>query len=97
MDLVEVQFMPAGRFALVRPGTTLLAAAAAAGVELLSGCTRGMCGTDPVKILAGGGDLEAPAAHEQGTLVRMGLPAGFRLSCSARVIRGLVRVEVGLF
>ena len=56
-----------------------------------------MCGTDPVKILAGGGDLEAPAAHEQGTLMRMGLPAGFRLSCSARVIRGLVRVEVGLF
>jgi len=93
MDLVEVCFVEAGRTVFVQAGTTLLAAAAMADVEILTGCTRGMCGTDAVRVrIAGAGDLEAPADHEAGTLQRMGLGPDCRLACSARVRAG--RIEV---
>jgi ferredoxin len=76
----------------VEPGTTLLAAAGMAGVDIATGCTRGMCGTDAVRVAAAEATLEAPAAPEKGTLERMGLPPGCRLACSARVRAGAVQV-----
>ncbi|MBK8096318.1 MAG: (2Fe-2S)-binding protein [Planctomycetes bacterium] len=97
MDLVEVRFAPAGKVVWVRPGTTLLAAGQTAGVEIVTGCTRGMCGTDAVRVAAAADALQPPSDHERGTLLRMGLPADFRLSCSATVQRGIVQVEVGAF
>jgi ferredoxin len=77
MDLVEVHFTAADRTVFVGPGTTLLEAAGMAGVEILTGCTRGMCGTDAARVTTDRSDgLEIPAAHERGTLDRMGwLPA----------------------
>lgn len=95
VHLVEVQFEPAGKVVFVSPGTTLLAASAAAGVEIACGCRRGMCGTDAVKV--GGDGLEPAAEPERSTLERMGLEPGFRLSCSARVTAGVVRVQLGEF
>ena len=94
MDLVEVSFRAADKVVFVQPGTTLLVAAEMAGVEILTGCTRGMCGTDAVRVEAVPEDaaLEPPQDHEAGTLARMGLGAGCRLACSARVRSG--RVEV---
>jgi ferredoxin len=92
MDLVEVHFVAAGKTVFVSPGTTLLAAAGMAGVEITTGCTRGMCGTDAAQVVAPHGALEAPLAHEQGTLDRMGLAEGCRLLCSARVRCGRVDV-----
>jgi ferredoxin len=93
MDLVEVQFVEAGRSVFVQPGTTLLAAAGMAGVEIATGCTRGMCGTDAVAVdLDAAGALDAPSPTERGTLERMGLAATGRLACSARVCSGRVRV-----
>jgi len=93
MDLVEVHFTAADRTVFVGPGTTLLEAAGMAGVEILTGCTRGMCGTDAARVTADRSDgLEIPAAHERGTLDRMGLAPGCRLLCSARVRAG--RIEV---
>ena len=82
---------------MVQPGTTLLAASVAANVDIATGCRRGMCGTDALRVTAAAGCLEPPAPHEQGTLDRMGLAAGHRLCCSARLIRGPVRVLVGDF
>jgi ferredoxin len=98
-ELVEVRFEPDARTVWVSPGTTLLAAATAAGVDILTGCTRGMCGTDPVRVDVDGvrGALDAPAEHEKGTLERMGLSADFRLSCAARVRHGLVTVHLGAY
>ncbi len=94
MDLVEVRFPAAGTFVCVPPGTTLLAAAGLAGVEILTGCTRGICGTDAVRVVVGRQDaLEPPGATEQGTLERMGVPSGCRLACSARVRVGTVEVR----
>jgi ferredoxin len=92
MDLVEVHFAAADKTVFVQPGTTLLAAAALAGVEIVTGCTRGMCGTDAVRVDCGEGALEPPAMPEAGTLARMGVGASCRLACSARVRAG--RVEV---
>src|SRR5688572_10371418 len=93
MDLVEVRFLAAGKTVFVRPGTTLLAAAGLAGVDIATGCTRGMCGTDAHRVAVAPADaLEAPAEHERGTLDRMGLGDGCRLLCSAKVRAG--RVEI---
>lgn len=96
VDLVEVQFEPAGKIVFVSPGTTLLAASAAAGVEIACGCRRGMCGTDAVKVEPGAG-LQPATDPERSTLERMGLEPGFRLSCSARVAQGVVKVHLGAF
>lgn len=93
MDLVEVRFAVAGRSVFVQPGTTLLAAAGLAEVEILTGCTRGMCGTDAVRVACAPADaLEPPAEHERGTLERMGVGGDCRLACSARVRSGRVDV-----
>jgi len=93
MDLVEVTFAGVGRTVLVRPGTTLLAAADLAAADAMAGCTRGMCGTDAVRVAVDPADaLEPPAAPEAGTLARMGLDAGCRLACQARVRRGRIAV-----
>lgn len=94
--LVEVQFEPAGKVVLVAPGTTLLAASRLAGVDVAVGCTRGMCGTDAVRVEPAAG-LEPPADPERSTLERMGLAPEFRLSCSARVRHGPVRVDLDRF
>jgi ferredoxin len=93
MDLVEVHFAAGDRTVFVQPGTTLLAAAALAGVDVLTGCTRGMCGTDAARVCGDRpGALEPAADPERSTLERMGLAGGCRLLCSARVRCG--RVEV---
>jgi ferredoxin len=97
VGLVEVRFEPVGKVVLVQPGTTLLQASQLAGVEIATGCTRGMCGTDAIAIDGGADGLEPPGPDERGTLERMGLATGFRLSCSARVQRGAVRVALGAF
>jgi ferredoxin len=96
MNLVEVHFVEADKSVFVQPGTTILAAAEMAGVEILTGCTRGMCGTDAHRVTAESGDLNSvlePAEdHEQGTLDRMGVGSDCRLLCSARVKAGKVNV-----
>lgn len=93
-SLVEVQFEPGGRVARVAPGATLLDAAEAAAVDLAVGCTRGMCGTDLVRVIAGAGGLADPDEDERGTLERMGLGRDYRLSCSARVVSGPITVRI---
>lgn len=84
--MIEVRFAPMNRTAWVRGGASLLAAAEAADVEILTGCTRGMCGTDPVRIVAGAEALAPPKEHELGTLERMGIGPGHRLACSAELV-----------
>lgn len=94
---VEVQFEPGGAIARVEPGATLLEAADAADVSIAVGCTRGMCGTDLVRIVAGLDGLAEPGEDERGTLERMGLGEDYRLSCSARVVSGPITVEINGF
>jgi ferredoxin len=94
MDLVEVRFVGPDKTVFVQPGTTLLAAAALAGVDVMTGCTRGMCGTDAATVVGDRPDaLQDAAEPERGTLERMGLGGGCRLLCSARVRCGRVEVR----
>jgi len=92
MNLVEVHFAEADKTVFVQPGTTLLAASELAGVEIMSGCTRGMCGTDAHRLIAESGALEPCEEHERGTLDRMGVGEDCRLLCSAKVRAGKVTV-----
>jgi nitrite reductase (NADH) large subunit len=86
----EVRFA-AGPTVLARPGESLLKVAEAHQVPLRSGCRMGLCGADPVRIIAGDENLSPPSAAEQATLRRLGLPPECRMACSARV-RGPVTV-----
>ena len=94
--LIEVEFRPGSQRVWLRAGATLLEAAEGASVDILTGCTRGMCGTDPVRILDGARALQPASDHEAGTLERMGVePPEYRLACSARLAtEGPVVVEV---
>src|SRR5262245_25843313 len=94
---VRVRFLPDDKPAVVEPGTTPLAASERAGVDIITGCTQGMCGTDPVRITEGADGLAPPGDPERGTLERMGLPGDYRLSCSAKVLRGSITVVLGTF
>lgn len=98
-ELVEVHFLPDDRRVWVQPGLNLVEAGDLAGVEIVTGCTQGMCGTDPVRIVGGAELLEVWADHERGTLERMGLEADHRLACSARIVAtsGVLTVETGTF
>lgn len=92
MNLVEVHFVEADRTVFVQPGTTLLDAAEMADVDVMIGCSRGMCGTDAHRVEALDGALEEPDEDERGTVERMGLDAACRLLCCARVRSGKVTV-----
>ena len=94
--LIEVEFRPGSQRVWFRAGVTLLEAAEGAGVDILTGCTRGMCGTDPVRVLDGAAGLQSASDHEAGTLERMGVAAPeYRLACSARLAgEGPIVVEL---
>ncbi len=90
----SVTFQGHGTFP-VRPGETLCEVAEAQGLRLNAECHAGICGSDPIRILAGQEHLEPPDAGESDTLQDLcGLPAGpCRLACMVRV-RGPVVVEI---
>src|SRR5262249_36035739 len=82
-----------GPTVLARPGESLLRIAEANQVPLQSGCQMGVCGADPVRILAGAENLTPPSVDEHITLRRLALPADCRMACTARV-RGHVTVAL---
>src|SRR5262249_17255770 len=90
--MAEIRFVP-GPTVLARPGGSLLRIAEANQVRLESGCQMGMCGADPVRILAGAENLTPASTEERVTLRRLALPTDCRMACSARV-RGPVTVAL---
>lgn len=83
----NVTFLPDGRRAEVSPGTSLLDAAEAAGVDLPSNC-GGVCActTCHVWVEAGLESLSAIADREDDKLQEAaGLSARSRLACQAKV------------
>jgi len=85
----EVTFRPEGREATRREvpwGTTLLAAAREAGVDIdhfCGGCCS--CGTCRVQILAGAGNLSRAQGNEEMVLGGVARDRGDRLACQARI------------
>lgn len=89
-EKAEVAFRP-GPTVLATLGDTLLRIAEANHVALESGCRMGMCGADPVRVLAGEDNLSPPTGAERATLRRLSLAPGCRMACTARV-RGPVKI-----
>jgi nitrite reductase (NADH) large subunit len=81
----EVAFADGPRL-LVKPGTPLLDVAEGAEQPIEAGCRMGVCGADPVCVMAGMEHLSELGADEKATLERLGLdPAVNRMACCARV------------
>ncbi len=81
---------------VVEPGQTICEAAEAAGISINAECHSGICGSDPIRILAGHEHLEDEAGElESETLEELcdRKPGQFRLACMVRV-RGPVKVEI---
>ena len=81
----EVTWLPGERRVAATPGVTLLEAAERSGLPLESGCRMGVCGADPVWIVAGAENLSELGRDERGTLERLGLADSARMACCARV------------
>jgi uncharacterized 2Fe-2S/4Fe-4S cluster protein (DUF4445 family) len=93
----EIDLQPVGRHARITPEQTLLAAAQAAGVELVAVCGgTGTCATCRVRVMAGSltpGDLTPVTAAEEFELGAEDLKAGYRLACQAKPLSD-VRLDI---
>ena len=83
-DNPNVRERNSGKHFEVRPEHTLLDAIEAAELPILSGCRVGMCGSDPVLIVAGTDNLAPATATEMTTLRRLGLDGKARLACCCK-------------
>jgi pSer/pThr/pTyr-binding forkhead associated (FHA) protein len=68
-------------------GQTICEAAEKAGIKLEADCHQGVCGMDPVQVIAGGDYLNAVGGTERSTLEDLCSlePGKYRLACMARV------------
>ncbi len=81
----SVQFVRSGRVVTCPAGTTVLAAARAAGLRLPSSCNKGVCGTCKSKLLSGTVTLK-----HGGGIRPAEIEAGLTLLCCARPTTDLV-------
>ncbi len=81
----SVTFAKSGKTVACPPGTTVLAAAKAAGLRLPSSCTRGVCGTCKSRMLSGRVDMR----HGGGIRPRE-VDQGMVLICCSRPLEDLV-------
>jgi len=78
----------------VEPGSTLLVAAAALGVDLNHYCGGTCsCGTCRLEIVEGGRNLSRPEGREKMVLGAVYTERGHRLGCQAKVF-GPIRVRI---
>ena len=81
----SVTFAKSGQTVAVPPGTTILAAAKAAGLRLPSSCTRGVCGTCKSRLVSGRVDMQ----HGGGIRPRE-VAQGLILICCSQPLEDLV-------
>ena len=72
----------------------MLALAERESQPIESGCRMGVCGADPVAVLAGGDCLTAPDEDELNTLRRLGFTETTRMACVARIQSGPIKVSL---
>ena len=90
----EVRFTGSDKPAQAEIGMSLLALAERESQPIEAGCRMGVCGADPVAVLAGGGCLTAPDEDELNTLRRLGFADNTRMACVARIQSGPVTVSL---
>lgn len=85
---VQVIFAPSGTMTEVPTGTTLLDAAAAAGMPVGSSCgADGICGKCGLRVLSG--ELLAPSVREARVARANRVDEGLRLSCMVNLTEDL--------
>lgn len=90
--MFRIDLQPVGRRAEVAAGDTLLAAAQAAGIELVAVCGGGgSCGTCRVRLISG--QLSPVNANERREIDSEDLASGFRLACQATPLSD-VRIHI---
>jgi NADPH-dependent 2,4-dienoyl-CoA reductase/sulfur reductase-like enzyme/ferredoxin len=89
---VEVRFMPDDKSVSAELGVSLLEVAEGEGHALEAGCRMGVCGADPIAVLAGMEALSPVDEEERSTLRRLGLGATTRMACCARLEGGPVTI-----
>ena len=86
-----VQILPDEVIVQVKPGTSLLAAAAAGGVELMHSCGGiGACTSCRVQILSGRDELSPMGRAEREQLKESGILETHRLACQTMVYGDVV-------
>jgi NADPH-dependent 2,4-dienoyl-CoA reductase/sulfur reductase-like enzyme/ferredoxin len=81
----EVVFQPEGKRVVAQSGRTLLEVAEAHGQKIEAGCRLGVCGADPIAVLAGMDGLSQIDDDERNTLERLGFASNTRMACKAHV------------
>jgi uncharacterized 2Fe-2S/4Fe-4S cluster protein (DUF4445 family) len=81
-ETFRIDLEPVGRRVEVPPGTSLLAAARMAGVQLISIC-GGVGSCDGCKIRLAEGELTPPTSEEREAIEEHDLIAGWRLACQS--------------
>ena len=81
----EITFEPSGLRLVAKPGASLLELIESAEQPIEAGCRMGVCGADPVCVVAGMEHLSAIAGDERATLERLGYAGNTRMACCARV------------
>ncbi|MSQ71204.1 MAG: 2Fe-2S iron-sulfur cluster binding domain-containing protein [Betaproteobacteria bacterium] len=89
---IQITERGSGKTFSAKSDQTLLEAMEAAGVPIDFGCRSGLCGADPVGIVDGHDQLDAPGPEELATLRRLGLEGRARLACSCRAT-GAVTID----
>ena len=90
----EVRFAGSDKPAQAQLGMSLLALAERESQPIEAGCRMGVCGADPVAVLAGGDCLSPPDEDELNTLRRLGFADNTRMACAARIQSGPVTVSL---
>ncbi|HSR51564.1 MAG TPA: NAD(P)-binding domain-containing protein [Acidobacteriota bacterium] len=94
-DGLTVRFLNLGKTLTLRPGQTVCELAEEHGLKLKAQCHRGICGSDPIRIISGQENLNPMGEGEEETLDDLcALDDGHhRLACMARP-SGPVVVEI---
>ena len=81
----EVTIVPGDQRFVVETGRTLLEVIEANNLPIEAGCRMGVCGADPVAVVAGMEHLGPIGDDERATLRRLNLAENTRMACCARV------------
>ena len=87
----KITLLPGGQTAEVPPGTLLLDAGEAAGVEMEAGCFNCSCGTCAIEIVSGMENINPPTDEELNVLDQWNKdPEKYRLTCCNKILQGEV-------
>ena len=86
----QITFLPLGVTMQVEKGTTILAAARTARIEVRTDCEFGWCGTDPFVIVSGIENLSSPEEDERDNISMNHFPPNVRMACVARILGDIV-------